>query len=87
MKLLPFTEACRRELLEQGYTHIVLKRVIEPKDRDYISQKELHVYEAYKDGHPVLSRYISERIDSEYVKDMVGKGMADYCIVTGIYAD
>jgi hypothetical protein len=83
MKLLPFTETCRIQLLEQGYTHVVLKRVIEPKDRDYISEKELHIYEAYMPGNPMLEKFISEEIGSEHLKNLLLGQLADYYVVVG----
>lgn len=82
MKLLPFTEECRQQLLDDGYTHVVLKRIIEAGDRDTASEKELHIYEAYKDGHPMLSKFISHCLESDTVRKLIKDGSADNYVTT-----
>lgn len=81
MKLLPFTEANLNLLRHEGYTHIVLKRIVDAKDRDYTSEKELHIYEAFPTGHPVLQKFISFETDSGPVQDLLESSEADCYIM------
>jgi hypothetical protein len=81
MKLLPLTEDYLRQLRHEGYTHIVLKRIVEARDRDFTSDKELHIYEAFPPNHPVLEKFISLQLDSTAVAELLKKTDADYYVV------
>lgn len=81
MKLLPLTADYLGQLGREGYTHIVLKRIVEAKDRDYLSEKELHIYEAFQPDHPILEKFISLKLDSAAVADLLQKTDADYYIM------
>lgn len=48
MKLLPFTEDNRQQLIQQGYTHVCLLRSIEAEEREYNNTRDYFLYEAVK---------------------------------------
>ena len=81
MNLLPLTELCIAQLLKEGYTHVVLKRIIDPADREISSTKEMHIYEAYREGHPMLQKFISEEIRSANVLKLAHTGHIDTYVV------
>ena len=81
MKLLPFTEESLGKLRQEGYTHIVLKRIVDAKDRDYTSEKELHIYEAFPPDHPMLQKFISFQTDSRPVQELLESDEADCYIM------
>lgn len=81
MNLLPLTDLYLTQLLKEGYTHIVLKRIIDPADREINSTREMHIYEAYPEGHPMLQKFISEEITSDSVMNLRHTNQVDVYIV------
>lgn len=81
MKLIPFTDDCHDMLRQNGFKRVLLKRIIEPTDREFASLKEMHIYEAYREGHPVLEKFFSQDIDSDTVKELLVQREADVYIV------
>jgi hypothetical protein len=75
MKLLPFTEANRQQLILQGYTHILLVRNLPAAERDYITDKDYYLYQALKISgenlHSAASSLASDEVTSLITNDNI----------------
>lgn len=78
---MSFTLDTQQLLIKTGYTHVILKRQIDPEDREINNGRLLLVYEALMPDDERLSNYLSEHINSEYIQKLIENAEAD-CFIS-----
>lgn len=78
MKLVPFTERVRKDLIEDGYTHLQLKSSVSPQSQEYAGGRMLKVYQARKNVNYVSTECYA--IDSDTVNTMLHDSETDYYV-------